>query len=649
MNTVSSDSIDQALFGYADGHRQIASSVRLPPKDLYLLSSASDLASGVRLGERDSYLSGLPLPESRRYALFRTWAAPEMPRPGCVWSHVFLLGPKIFASIPALSQVLPFFRRPVADEISFYGDPLNISTPRMIEPARIDLVSEIVSSYYTLGRATLSPASGEQDEIEKAILAVWSQQWPRLRSSFSFCTAPLSENRRTEQNDYNIQVAPIDEIPLISGEKWVSLAAADAAQNKVTPLRRFLWRYGRDILASRRQYRMVVDLYIRSVGASSIPVDVAFDIFRALPDPLDGAVLKRDILGIGPSSPSLIAAISAVDLLQLLVSETLSETPTAAQVGARLEELSSREITTVARYYVANKEALLPWKDEIQLAIVALANKSSIMTEYPNDLVNDVLLARKDLIDADTLQRAANDTLLLLIKNDLSVSSASAVMDEMLRRDMADLEDAMITSHSESVFQSAVQAYCENRLHQSWLGRLSQRVGTILGTNWLMRLNSTKEFAAALAILHYPRTLGKSCADIAQRLSEIIDDAQGAERTAMQAALLRTAIDEGSAQSWSLISVILPELRVIVINAGLPWIAESILVSVLPHFYSAHNWDLNKRILLCLSKLYRVAPNRDALHSLALTPADIELVLHGEARPAKKRVSKIWPFYSKGS
>jgi Double-GTPase 1 len=63
LSTPARDSIDQALFGYADGHRQIASSVRLPPKDLYLLSSASDLASGARLGEGDSYLSGLPLPE----------------------------------------------------------------------------------------------------------------------------------------------------------------------------------------------------------------------------------------------------------------------------------------------------------------------------------------------------------------------------------------------------------------------------------------------------------------------------------------------------------------------------------------------------------------------------------------------------------
>jgi hypothetical protein len=146
---------------------------------------------------------------------------------------------------------LPFFRRPVANETSSFGDPLEISFSRFVEPARVDLISEIISSYYTSGRATLSPDSGEPDEIENIVLAVWSQQWPRLRSSFSFCTASLNENRRTEQNDYSVQVAPLDEAPSISRERWVSFAAADAALNKVTPLRRFLWRYGRDISASR--------------------------------------------------------------------------------------------------------------------------------------------------------------------------------------------------------------------------------------------------------------------------------------------------------------------------------------------------------------------------------------------------------------
>jgi hypothetical protein len=160
----------------------------------------------------------------------------------------------------------------------------------------------------------------------------------------------------------------------------------------------------------------------------------------------------------------------------------------------------------------------------------------------------------------------------------------------------------------------------------------------------LSQLKSTKEFAAALSILRYPRYLTKNSAEIAQRLSDITDDAQGNERTTMQAALLRTAIDEGSAQSWNLISIVLPELRVVIVNAGLSRTAESMLVNDLPHFYSAGYWDLNKRILLSLSKLPAVAANREVLDRLALTPSETELVLFGEERSAKSPFSKIFPW-----
>jgi hypothetical protein len=209
---------------------------------------------------------------------------------------------------------------------------------------------------------------------------------------------------------------------------------------------------------------------------------------------------------------------------------------------------------------------------------------------------------------------------------------------------VGDPEDSMISSRPELVFQSAVEAYCENRLHRSWPGRLSYRVAAILAADWLSQLKSTKEFAAALSILRYPRYLAKGSAEIAQRLSDMADDAQGDERTTMQAALLRTAIDEGSAQSWNLISIVLPELRVVIINAGLSRTAESMLVSDLPHFYSAGYWDLNKRILLSLSKLYAVAANREVLDRLALTPGEMELVLFGEERSAKNPFSKIFPW-----
>jgi hypothetical protein len=92
----------------------------------------------------------------------------------------------------------------------------------------------------------------------------------------------------------------------------------------------------------------------------------------SLPDSTGGAVLKRDILGKGPASSLLVAPISAVDFLKLLTSETLSETPTAAQVRTRLEELSAQDIGAVAHYYASNKESLSKWVEDTCRAIIPL-------------------------------------------------------------------------------------------------------------------------------------------------------------------------------------------------------------------------------------------------------------------------------------
>ncbi|MFD1987432.1 hypothetical protein ACFSOZ_33990 [Mesorhizobium newzealandense] len=642
MNVVLPDPVDQALFGYADGHRQIATSYRLPPKDLFLLSSASDLASGARLGDDDSYLTGLPLPESKRYALLRTWAAPEMPRPGCVWSHTLLLDSRTMSSIASFSEFLKLFRRPVGRDTSNYGKPLNLASSLEVGSGPVDLISAIIDGYYSDRIVTLSSSENGPKEIERSILAVWSQQWPRLRTVFSFCTADLNERRRSEGGEYDIQVSALGEAASSKLPRWVSFGAIDAAENRVTPLRRFLWRYGRDLSASRRQYKMLVDLFEQTEGANEISGEAALTVFNTLQDPSEGAVLKRDILGIGPSSPRLIAAISAVDFLQLMTSQSLPEMPTASQVERRLEELTSREIGKVARYYDTNKEALSPWKNPIYGAIIALADKSLVMSEYPTDMIADVLLARDDLIDGDTLPLAANDVLPRLLKDDAPAQVCRAVIDEMLRRDMGDLEGTMISSKPDLFFQSAVEAYCENRIDQSWLGRLPHHSGAIFAGSWLSQLQSTIGLAAALAILRYPRNLANSSTEIAQRLSELHDDAQGDERTNMQAALLRAAVDIESAQSWSLISVVLPELRTTILKGVLPRTADTILSKDLPSFYSAGYWDLNKRILLSLSKLYRVFPNDDALHRLALNPAEQEIVLAGEERSMKYPFAKLW-------
>jgi hypothetical protein len=638
LSTISLEPIDQALFGYADGHRQIASSFRLPSRDLYLLSSASDLASGTRLSEKDSYLTGLPLPESRRYALFRTWAAPEMPRPGCVWSHTLLLDSRAIASLPTFSELLALFRRPAGRDTSQYGEPLDFMPSRATESAAISLISPVIERYYSGKQATLSPDE-DSGEIERAILAMWSQQWPRLRASFSFCTASLDERRRSEGNDYDVQVGPFAESQSLNRQSWVEFAAADAAENRVTPLRRFLWRYGRDISNSRRHYKMLVELFEQSMSTDEVPSEMASIVFRSLPDPTEGAVLKRDILGIGSSSPRLTPAISATNLLELLRSEALPEKPTPQQVGQRLQELTPPQIGNVARYFDDHRDELAPWKDSISHAIVALADKQTVRApDFPPAMLLDVLLARGDLLDADTLRPLNNAGLdRLLLQNDSS-EPASRVISEMLRRDLGNAEDRILSTSPSLVFRCAIEAFVSNQLDQSWLRSIPRHGAAILGVPWLQQLHSTTDLAAAFAILRYPRHLMKTAGELSQRFLELRDDADGNERSNMQAVLLRAAIDESSAESWQLLSLVLPELRVVVNQGGLSNVAHAMLTDDLPRFYSAGYWDLNKRILLSLSKLYKIAPNENVLNELQLSPSEMHLVFFGEEqnKPSSK-------------
>ena len=189
MAQVDGEIVHQALFGYLDGHRLLETSIRLSSRDIYDLSAISDLATGVQLGADESYLTGLTLQESRYFALIRTWPALEMPRPGCVWSHVLILTPEVLASQRDLGALNVLFVRPCSlKQRAQYGRALALSSGSQKSGAPSNLIALVINSYYvgrpSPGGLSVSPA------LDSAVLAVWSQQWPKLRASFSFRTAP---------------------------------------------------------------------------------------------------------------------------------------------------------------------------------------------------------------------------------------------------------------------------------------------------------------------------------------------------------------------------------------------------------------------------------------------------------------------------
>ena len=255
--------IDQALFGYSDGHRQLASSLRLSSREMYDLAAVSDLAAGVSLRGDESYLTGLPLRGPQLYALIRTWAAPEMPRPGCVWSHVLLLNQSTLVTQQDLSSLVFLFKRPQKEAKGAFDSPVHIGHPNgpqgndcAIEQ-NYSLIEKIIGQIYR-GRIAVIGADWRQSEIEAAVLSVWSQQWPKLREQFRFRTAVISGRYRPEDIRFDVVVSGGEE-PLTEdfikedSREWIALGANDAMLKGPTPTRRFLWKYGSDVQSPRKR------------------------------------------------------------------------------------------------------------------------------------------------------------------------------------------------------------------------------------------------------------------------------------------------------------------------------------------------------------------------------------------------------------
>jgi hypothetical protein len=105
--------VHQFLHGYSEGHRLIEGSAKLPSELARLMLKMSDLSGSSVVSGFERYITAYPLESINAYALAMTWYAPEMPRPGCVWTHTIVLSTQTLATIPSLVTLKPFRSRVV--------------------------------------------------------------------------------------------------------------------------------------------------------------------------------------------------------------------------------------------------------------------------------------------------------------------------------------------------------------------------------------------------------------------------------------------------------------------------------------------------------------------------------------------------------
>ena len=173
--------VHQALHGYADGHRLLASSKKLNTRDQKTMLIMSDVSGAGSSLDPLGYLTGYPLPDSGVYAMARTWAAVEMARPGCVWTHTLLIDFDDLAQLDEMSFVERAFRRPSMNSPhTEYTTPLMIGCTNESETpslANVDSLRRVLSALYQFPKDKI--LCGVEDESPRIALEVWAQQWPR--------------------------------------------------------------------------------------------------------------------------------------------------------------------------------------------------------------------------------------------------------------------------------------------------------------------------------------------------------------------------------------------------------------------------------------------------------------------------------------
>lgn len=352
--------INQTIHGYQNGHQLLASSAELSLVEKKLLLFQSDL-SGSNIDEGfDNYLTGYPISEVGLYAFAKTWYAKEMKRPGCVWTHTLLIKFSDLGKIPDLNLLEKLFQRPSLNDYNSYSNKIDISAEKLIAEATPEDIrlNESVKGmlealYIETDKAAIIPAKNSE-EYKKDVLDIWSDQWPRLRRCFTFCTGALSI-RMLEEKNYDFQIVPQKSLSTIE-RKAKNIFISHHSSEQVDDLveifkrfsknerRKFLWTYGADIEGERKNYVPLLKVFETINKSNTDLIEIAVKIGEFFPDKSQAKLLKNKLFG---KESILLRTFSEPQLMQFLLSDNLSFVdPLDLHLEERLlKMLNSREIT----------------------------------------------------------------------------------------------------------------------------------------------------------------------------------------------------------------------------------------------------------------------------------------------------------------
>lgn len=318
--------IHQALHGYSEGHRQLACSATLSPKDARLVLVMSDVSGSGVVGEGIPYLTGYPLQESGLYAIAKTWPAPEMPRPGCVWTHTLLIEFSELAALERPSSLTDLFRNPSDETIGSFGFPLHDvsgDTQRQsLSPLESTWFWRMAGALYDHPQDQVWARRDSDADVDRAVLCLWDQQWPRLRRSFRFCTLTTTD-RSHDGLPFDLQLCPDTassrlrfhgrseswEASDLIDARWLQLLVADAGlprRETAGQLTRALRLLGADVLGGREAMKPICELLVALSDQQNLHIDSAISLVEGAAPLATSMVAKGLVLRTAVAEPDAL-------------------------------------------------------------------------------------------------------------------------------------------------------------------------------------------------------------------------------------------------------------------------------------------------------------------------------------------------------
>ncbi|MDN7742282.1 hypothetical protein [Burkholderia gladioli] len=478
--------VHQTLHGYSEGHRLIEGSVKLPQsvaRVMLLLSDAS--ASGTRIPAK-GYLTGYPLSDVGMYVLARTWAAPEMSRPGCVWTHSLLIDFADLARLATAMDLLEAFVRPSGGMASTFGLPIELAisqSPFAVSGSSLTRARQLVGALYGKPGSRIVAERGGDDD-EELIAAIWMQQWPRLRRTLRFCSFAV-DDRSTATDAFDLQLVGGSRISRarmpdgvsaasVEGGDWLGPLLDDLEHPLQSGLRRFLRDVGADLSDGRAAMAPLTNLFA-ALGSNECPERVA------------DAILDVERLGPGQGRMALASAAIIVFSRPNLTDERLSR-------FALNQVRSDRNLLGVDPALVG--KAVLRWMPNLLGESMRDGDplRDAVVAALPNATVDELLEAiattpeaipvilevRPDLLEKWELwQIQSIDVENLLLSHKVNHDRAVPIITALITAGRGDYASAVVDQFGVHVFVRALAGYAESERLVPWLRALASRTSEL--------------------------------------------------------------------------------------------------------------------------------------------------------------------------